>query len=177
MSFDPATILIAAAATKAVGGLIAGEGKAQAQEYNATVARQNAAITLQQGEAAVQAQARDAARTQGRAIAAYGASGVQTDSGSPMDVLADSVRMATLDQLTTKYNYDLKALGYNNQATLSEAGAKYSRTSALFGAVADGADAYAMNEKFGSGGSGGGTPFKTYGSSGQGLRVNSNVWG
>ena len=43
--------------------------------------------------------------------------------------------------------------------------------------AADSADAYAMNEKFGGGGSGGGTPFKTYGSSGQGLRVNSNVWG
>ena len=169
-----AWVLVAAAATKAVGDIVAGEGKAQSAEYNATIATQNAGIALEQGDAAAQAQARDAARSQGRAIAAYGASGVQTDSGSPMDVLADSVRMATLDNLTTKYNYGLKAQGFQNQATLDDASAKYASTSALFSAAADIGGGYAANEKFGSGG---GTPINVYGgSSGTGLAVNRNVW-
>lgn len=128
---------ITAAGVSTVGSLIKGESQAAANDYNASIARQNALIAQQQGAAAVQAQQRDAARTIGRAIANYGASGVQVDQGSPMDVLAESVRNAELDKLNIQYNYALKAQGYTQQAQLDTMGAKTSRTSGYLNATAN----------------------------------------
>ena len=124
------------AATAAVGAVSQGQAAGQAADYNAQVAQQNAVIAQQQGDAAAQAQSRDAQRKIGSMIASYGASGVQADAGSPLDVLADSVRMATLDNLTTKYNYALKAQGFGNQATLDTMNAETSRTSGLLNGAA-----------------------------------------
>lgn len=121
------------------GSLFGGASKSSAYKYNAAVARQNAEIARQQGIAAVEAQQRDAARRIGAATAAYGASGVQMDVGSPVDVLVDSARNAELDRLTVQYNYALRALGYQQQEKLDLFGAKAARTSSLFdafGAVA-----------------------------------------
>jgi hypothetical protein len=126
---------VAAIAFQAVGSLVKGESKAIASEYNAKVARQNAEIARQQGIAAVEAQQRQAARAIGSAVAAYGASGVQMDVGSPVDVLVDSARMAELDKLTVQYNYALKAMGYEAEAKLDLMGARAARTSALFDAL------------------------------------------
>jgi hypothetical protein len=70
-------------------------------------------------------------------MAAYGASGVQMDVGSPVDVLVDSARMAELDKLTTQYNYALRAIGYEAQGKLDLLGAKSARTSALFEAIGE----------------------------------------
>lgn len=160
MSFDPVTMLVAGFATQAVGSLIQGEGQAQASEYNATIARQNAEIARQQGAFAMEAQEREAKRAMGRSIAAYGASGVQVDSGSPLDVLADSARMAMLDRLMIQYNAEVKARGYENQSQLETTSAEYSRTSALFGAAGAGfkaAGVYSQNAP-----SSGGTRIPTY---------------
>lgn len=128
----------------ALGSVVQGEGQAQASEYNAAIARQNALITQQQGDAAVQAQQRDSARQIGRMKAAYGASGVQLDSGSPLDVLAESASMAALDSLTLKYNYALKAAGLQSQASLEDKQASTSRTSAILGAGSSVLKGYGM---------------------------------
>lgn len=149
MSFDPISMLIAGAATQTVGSLIQGESQAQSSEYNAAIARQNAVIAQQQGEAASQAQQRDSARQIGRMKAAYGASGVQLDSGSPLDVLADSAAMATLDNLTVKYNYALKAAGLQSQAAIDDMQAGTSRTSGVLGAGASALKGYSMYTAFG----------------------------
>lgn len=114
------------------GPLIEGENKAISYEYNAKVARMNAEIARQQGIAAVEAQQREAARAMGRAMAGYGASGVQMDSGSPVDVLVDSARNIELDRLTVQYNYALKAVGYEAESKLDLLGAKSARTSSYF---------------------------------------------
>lgn len=91
---------------------------AAAATFNAQIAEQNAAIQREQEKTAVEAQQRTAARVMGSIVAGYGASGVQSDNGSPMDVLADSARTAELDKLTIQYNYELKARDYENQAAL-----------------------------------------------------------
>lgn len=140
---------------KAFGSLYEGEASAQSQEYNASIARQNAVIAQQQGAAAVQAQQRNAARAIGSVTANYGASGVRMDSGSPLDVLADSVAMATLDKLTIEYNYALRAQGYQQQANLNQMGAETARTSSYFKAAAAVADSASQ-----SSGQGGSSSFK-----------------
>lgn len=124
--------------------------QAAAQNYNAQIATQNASTTMAQGQAASDAQSREAERKMGAAVAAYGASGVDTGSGSPADVLADSARQATLDNLSTQYNYKLKALGYSDQATLDSSASSNSTTAGYLNAagalVGGGAKAYGMNQ-------------------------------
>lgn len=146
------------------GSLIKGESQAQAYNYNAGIAAQNAQIAREQGEAAVQAQQRNAARRIGTMIANYGASGVQVDSGSPLDVLADSAAMATLDSLTIRYNYALKAAGFENQAALDRAAAKSSRTSGYFNAIGAGLSGYAGMKSMGFGA--GSTSIPAFGNAG-----------
>lgn len=150
MGFDPVTMLIGGAAVKAVGSIFQGEAASQAADYNAQVAQQNAVIAQQQGAAAAEAQSRDAQRKIGSMVAGYGASGVEGSSGSPMDVLADSARMATLDNLTTKYNYALKAQGFGNSATLDEMNSQTSLTSGVLNAVGTGMSAYGTYTKLGA---------------------------
>lgn len=122
---------------KAVGSLMQGESTAMSYEYKAQIAQQNAQIARGQGQAAVEMQQRNAARTTGKMVASYGASGVQMDSGSPLDVLADSAAMATLDKLTLQYNTALKAAGYESQSNLDSMGVTTSRTSSYLQAASD----------------------------------------
>lgn len=124
------------------GNIIQGQGQKLAADYNATIARQNAEIATQQGVAASEAQQRDAARKIGAATAAYGASGVSGDSASATDVLAESARNATLDNLTLKYNYALKSQGLRNQAQLSETEGEYASTASILNAASGGMKDY-----------------------------------
>lgn len=121
-----------------IGAGAQGESNAAASRYNAQIAQQNAQIAEQQGVAAAEQQDIAARRKIGSMVAGYGASGVDGGSGSAMDVLADSVRAATLDNLNVKYNYKLKAMGYNNQATLDQSNAKNSSTSGGLNAIGTG---------------------------------------
>ena len=155
---------IAAIAAKAIGSIVQGESQAQAYNYNAGIAAQNAQIARAQGEAAVQAQQRNAARRIGTMIANYGASGVQTDAGSPLDVLADSAAMATLDSLTIRYNYALKAAGFESQAALDRNAAKSARTSGYFNAIGAGLSGYAGMKSMGFGA--GSTSIPAFGNAG-----------
>jgi hypothetical protein len=166
MSFDPGTIALVAGSVKGFGSILGGESNAQAEEYNAAVAQQNAAIARQQGAVAADQQWRSAERTFGSIVASYGASGVQSDNGSPVDVLADSAARATLDNLTTKYNYELKAVGFENQAQLDKMKAQTSRTSGVLNGIASVGQGYAMSQMWGSGGlpGFGGTPIPGFGS-------------
>lgn len=111
-------LILAAATVSAVGAVRQGQAAKAAADYNATIANQNAQAAAAQGEAASEQQARESERKMGSAMAAYGASGVQMGSGSPMDVLADVARSSELDRQTTVYNYKMRGLGFQDQAGL-----------------------------------------------------------
>lgn len=139
---DPVTWAIIAAGTAAAGTALAavgsirqGQAAAGAANYNAQLAEQNAQVAAAQGEAAAEAQRRDSQRNIGKALALYGASGVQTDTGSPSDVLADSARNASLDNLTIKYNAKLRAMGLEAQAGLDRANASNSESAGYLNAT------------------------------------------
>ena len=136
---DPVTwgVVLTAVGTgvAAVGAVRQAQAASAAMDFNSKMSAQNAQVAEAQGAAAGEAQARDAQRRIGASVAAYGASGVQLSDGSPADVLADSARMAELDNLTLKYNYKLKGLGYAAQANLDSANASNSRTAGYFSAA------------------------------------------
>lgn len=128
-------LMIASAAISAAGAIKTSQAQAASQKYNAAVAEQNAQITEAQGAVAAEAQSREAQRRIGAAVAQYGASGVDLATGSPADVLAESARNAALDNLTLRYNYKLRALGFRNQANLDYAGAEASKQAGYFSAA------------------------------------------
>jgi len=121
----------------AIGAVRSAQAQSNAADYNAQIARQNADSARMQGEAAAQLQAREAKRQQGSAIATFGAAGVDLATGSPSDVLADSTREATLQQSTTRYNYNMRALGFMDQSGLDQAQAKNSMSAGWMNMTSD----------------------------------------
>lgn len=130
-------LMAASTAISAVGAVRSAQAQAGAANYNAQVAQQNAGIANAQGAAASEQQWRTAQQRIGASIAAFGGSGVQGATGSPTDVLANNVQNATLDNLTTQYNYKLRALGFNDQASLDQSQASNATTSGYLSAAGD----------------------------------------
>jgi hypothetical protein len=133
----PLIMTAASSATAAIGAVRSAQAQQASANYNAEIAKQNADAARAQGEAAVQAQQRDAQRKQGSAIATFGAAGVDASTGSPSDVLADSTREATLDSMTTRYNYQLRSLGYSDQSQLDTAQGKNAMSAGWVNATSD----------------------------------------
>ena len=152
MAALPVIMMAASTAMSVAGAVKQGQAASQAADYNAQLATQNAGIAAAQGEAAAQAQSRDSQRRIGATMAAYGASGVQMSDGSPSDVLADSARSAALDNLTTRYNYQLKGLGYQDQANLDASQSKNDSASGYLSALGAAAGGAAQTYKLNSGG-------------------------
>lgn len=126
---------VAAAAVSVYAAVQSGKQQAAAAKYNQKVAEQNAQAAREQGaEAALQKQ-RQTAQKIGAMQANYGASGVDASTGTPLDVLTDSVRQGTLDSLTTQYQYNLRAAGYTDTATLDGMEAKNATTSGYLNAA------------------------------------------
>lgn len=133
---DPVTWLyIGSAVIGAYGAVRAGQAQSAQAKYMGRVAQQNADAANQQGLAAQAAQRKDAMRKLGLMQANYGASGVDQSTGSPLDVFSDAVGQSTLDNLNVKYNYQLKALGYQNSAGLDSAASSDASTSGYLSAA------------------------------------------
>lgn len=112
--------------------------KADALDHNAQVADFNADTIHQQGLASDQALDRDIRATQGKMMAAYGGSGVDSSTGSPLTVLADSIRRGVLDKATNKWNFDMQETNQRNQAEALRLDARNVRHAAIVKSVSAG---------------------------------------
>jgi len=112
----------------AVGAFRQGQANADAAGYNARVGEINKGFALRDQERKAQVAA-------GRAKAAYGASGVQLGTGSPLDVLADAASQSEYDKLKIRFNYD-------SRINLDRAQESNYRTSSVLNAVGAGLKAY-----------------------------------
>ncbi len=142
-------IMAATAVVSAVGAVQQGQATANAEEFNANVAKQNAASAMQQADTADFMLKRRQEQQMGAAVASYGAAGVGVDSGSALNVLTDTARAQTLDRLTQKYNYQLKAIGYQTEGNLDMSGADNARTASYFNGAAAGLNGASQAIKFG----------------------------
>ena len=130
MAFAPYVLM----GIQAISALSSASAASKSADYNSQIAQQNATIATQQGVADAEKQDRKARMTIGAMTANFGASGVDSTQGSPMDVLQQSVRMAALDNLTTRYNADLKSVDYLDKANLNSAAASSASTAGVLGA-------------------------------------------
>lgn len=125
---DPATmVLVAVAASAGVGAISAiqqGKAAKAADDFNATVSMQNAAIS--RADAAAQAAQIDRENYMrlGAIRVAQGKSGGAAGQGSVLDVLADNAMQGELERQNATYVGEQRARGYINTAGLDTAAGK-----------------------------------------------------
>ena len=120
------------------GAIMQGQAQAASADYNAQVARnneiiakQNAQLELQQGAVAEQAQEQKTGQAMGAELAQEAASGVEPNTGSPLNERVGEAEIGKLNALTTRHNYGLQARNYMTQAS------SFGAQSALYGAQAN----------------------------------------
>lgn len=112
---------VAASAMSAVASIKQGQAAKAAAQYNAQVGEQNATAAEQQAQSQAFLHSRRASMENGGLLANYGASGVVSGEGSPLEVLAQSAANAEWDRQTIVYNGRVRANSLRNQAGLDTA--------------------------------------------------------
>lgn len=130
MCFATAAVIagVAGAGISAAGAVEGGQATANAANYNAQVAKNNATIANQNadyvvaaGQEAASNESRKNAAQSGKIKATQAASGVDVNTGSSKDVQVSERETGQLDSETVLNNSELKAYGYRSQATGFEA--------------------------------------------------------
>ena len=88
----------------------------QVARNNQMAAQRNAALATQQGEVDAQKSQLKTASLEGSQRAALASQGGDVDSGSPLDIQADTARAGYTDAATLRSNAALKAYNYTLQA-------------------------------------------------------------
>lgn len=71
----------------------------------------------------------------GTSIASYGASGVAANSGSALDVIQASHQNSELDRLNILHGADIRAINYQNQASMDRYGAQSAKLGSYWQAL------------------------------------------
>ena len=160
-----AYMMAAGAALSIVGSIKAGNdakklGYAQAnnREREAFYARQNA-------EYAAEMSMLDSQKLIGSQVAAYAASGVVVNTGSPMDVMDETIRNAEMDRYNILREGSLKSSAMRGEADLLRQGGRDSLTGSYLSAGATGFTALSQMGGSKGGSKLGDTPTRDAGSS------------
>lgn len=167
-----APFMLAASAASALGSITQGQMTSGALNAQAQVQQQNAQEAEVQGQFNATKQSLNSAEKIGSITAAFGASGVSSQSGSVQNVLAASASNAELDRLNILHGADVRAINYTNQASMDKLGASSALQGSYFsalGSLTKGA-AGALGNSISASPSGGGTPITN---SGFGMPVES----
>lgn len=165
MCFDPASLSIIGTVFGATSAISQSRAQAAGYENQANAADQNAKIAEKQAVSAAEngAQEEKQMRQRGEATigaqkASFAASGLDTGSGSAMDVIADTSTQNNLDALTVRKNaanqvwgYQAEQTNFKNQARAARSAASNAKTAGYmgaFGTVLQGVSSY--KSKFGS---------------------------
>lgn len=131
----------------ALGAIQQGQAQSNAAKYQAAVDRNNsilaqraAADAVERGKEAEATQRRKTTITLARQRAAVASSGIELDTGSPLDILGDTAQFGELDAQTVRGNTERERLGYEAQgsnfrasAGLNDMKASSAKTAGLIG--------------------------------------------
>lgn len=95
----------------------AADYNAAVAKNNATLASQNSIVAAQQGDVAQQRAYQEGAQREAMVKAAFGANGIQMNSGSALDLQADQARTTQQNVQAIGYNANVAQVGYLNQQT------------------------------------------------------------
>lgn len=110
-----------AGALQAFGTIGQGVAGMESANYNASIARQNAAIATQTGVEQTQNSDMQFRSALGEQIARSGASGVWGTTGSPLDAAAQTRVEQTFSAMNIMRNAQIRAAGFNEQASMDQA--------------------------------------------------------
>lgn len=141
---EPTTLAVASLASSVIGGGMqymaqkqAGAAQANAMRYQADVDRNNSIIqerlakdAIERGKTEEKMHRIKIGQLKGQQINAFAKNGVETDSGSPLDVLSDTAMIGELEALTIRNNAEREAYGYKVQGMNYSASAANNRTAA-----------------------------------------------
>ena len=113
-----AATAVAGTAVAAAGAVQQGAAAKQTANFNATVSRNNAVATEQAAAAEADRQNLQSRKLIASGVAAASASGIDPNSGSPLEVMADLAGQAKLDEELGRWQARERAKGYANQATI-----------------------------------------------------------
>lgn len=119
----------------AAGALVQGKMTSDSLDAQADSQMQQSYEAERKGQADAMRSQVISAQKIGTATAAYGASGVTSNSGSVLDVIQASTQNAELDRLNILHGADVKAINYANQAALNRYGAKAALSGSYWNAV------------------------------------------
>lgn len=138
-------IIAASAGVAAIGAIQQGRAAKAASEFNAHVARENAAISREEAALFARQQDRETYLRMGAIRAAQGKSGGAME-GSVLDILGDTAAQSELEKQHILYQGELKARGFQNTATLDTFSGQQAQRSSRYRAGAEllggAADAY-----------------------------------
>jgi hypothetical protein len=120
---------------QAYGNLQAGEAEGRAAEMNAQMADQNASLALERAVMDERKLRAHGMKQIGDIRAGYGASGV-TATGSALDVLRESAGALELDAQNIKYQGEIDAMSFRNEARVARYRGEYARSSSQINAAA-----------------------------------------
>lgn len=132
-----AGVAIGGAVMGAVGNIKKANAEAEAQEYNANLAEENARQTMLKASEDEQRSRFNSKLELGSIRAAYGASGVTMD-GTATEVLEQNAAIAEKNALDIRTQGLRQAKAYQDEATLLRKGAKSSREAGIFQAIGSG---------------------------------------
>lgn len=127
----------ASAGISALGSLTQGIAGQQAADYNATVARQNAAYAVQVGRVKAEDVGLKSAAEGGHIKAVQAANNIDVNSGSAVKVQASQRAAGRVDAINTMNDALVKAYGYNAQAALDKSQGQADLVGGIFGAAGD----------------------------------------
>lgn len=125
---------IAAGVVGAAGAVMQGQAAANAANYRAAVAQQQAKRAREVGERQAQAQAMKTASTLGQQTAAQAGSGVAVNVGSPVDIRSSAATLGRLDEQTIRSTAADREWGYQTEASLQRFAADNAETAGYLGA-------------------------------------------
>lgn len=126
----------------AYSSIKSGEASARAAEYRAKQAERQATDATQRAAVEEQNQRRKTSQLEGRQRALMAAGNVDTGSGSPLTILADTAQFGELDAQTIRANGVRESRYYTEEAKLSRMGGQEAQNAGFlnaFGAVVQGA--------------------------------------
>lgn len=119
----------------ALGDLYSGQSTSSALNSQAQQNLENAQLAREQGEYNSMRAGMMAAQHVGGIKAAYGANGVESTSGSVLSVLNGSAMNAEMDVQNIKKGAEVRAINFENEASMEKLGASNAVTSSYLNAL------------------------------------------
>lgn len=135
LAYVAAAAAVAGAGTAAYSSVAAGENQKEMADYNAKVQENAAKDAEQRGAIAADEQRQKTRQMIARQNAGMSASGLDTSTGTPLDIQTQTAGMGELDALRIVNNAQRQAAGLQAQADLDVFKGNTAQTAGYFGAT------------------------------------------